>query len=260
MTARSAITWAQCWPGLALRSSTEELEAAKGLDPGSTGIRYELARALQQKTETKRAKEELATIQRLESDLGHGDEAAAQASRGNQLLIGGEAREAAEEYRKALATNPNDARAHYNLALALSRVGDREGHLRELDAALALDPKMELAHNELGLTHLADGRMEQAERNFRTALALNAQFAEAKNNLGVLYMRQGKAEEAGSLFRQATEDNPGTGKRTSTGGWHWRMREATLRRRRSSRPPLRSHLAVPMPMLDWALSRPNREN
>jgi len=45
------------------------------------------------------------------------------------------------EYREALRLNPNEAKAHNNLGLALEKKGHRRGALDEFRAAYMLDPK-----------------------------------------------------------------------------------------------------------------------
>src|SRR6516162_6082667 len=84
-------------------------------------------------------------------------------NQGNQLLQQGKVRQAVDAYRKATELDPDNAQWHYNLSLALSRLGETQNQEEELEKALQLDSHMDLAHNDLGLVHLSEGKMKQAE-------------------------------------------------------------------------------------------------
>jgi tetratricopeptide (TPR) repeat protein len=126
----------------------------------------------------------------------------------NKYLAAGNARAAADTYRKALRLAPDDAQMHYNLSIALERLGDGTGEVQELERAVHLDPNLAVAHNQLGLQALTAGRQAAAERELKAALEINPKFAEALNNLGVLYTQQGKDSDAAALFQQATQYDP----------------------------------------------------
>jgi len=97
---------------------------------------------------------------------------------------------------------------HYNLALALNKVGDRAGERQALEESIRLDGPFALAHSQLGLLHLAEGRLAEAEKAFLLALEINPESAETQINLGTLYGSQGKNEQAEKLFRRAVENAP----------------------------------------------------
>jgi tetratricopeptide (TPR) repeat protein len=124
------------------------------------------------------------------------------------LLASGKASAAVDVYRKALQSNPDDPLLHYNLALALDRLGDRSAERHELENALALSANLAPAHNQLGLVSLRDLRKSEAEREFKKALEINPSYSEAQNNLGMLYGQEGKDSEAAALFRQAIQNDP----------------------------------------------------
>src|ERR1700745_755935 len=60
--------------------------------------------------------------------------------------------QAAFNYRKALALEPNDADTHYNLALTLKYAGASRQAAEEFEATLRLRPKWADAHYGLGAT------------------------------------------------------------------------------------------------------------
>ena len=91
----------------------------------------------------------------------------------------GDTQGAAQLYRETLKLDPNNSKTHYNLALALNRLGDRTGERDALEAAVRLDPKFALAHNQFGLLLLSEGKLPEAEKELQTALTIDPQFAEA---------------------------------------------------------------------------------
>lgn len=60
---------------------------------------------------------------------------------GNLALDDGRPDEAVGFYRRALASGPRFAAAHYNLGRALAAQGDHAGAARHLREALGLDPR-----------------------------------------------------------------------------------------------------------------------
>ncbi len=65
--------------------------------------------------------------------------------RGNALFGLGRLEEAEEAYREALALNPQNAQARFNLAVVLKKRGDLEGARQEAAGALAQDPNFHMA-------------------------------------------------------------------------------------------------------------------
>jgi tetratricopeptide (TPR) repeat protein len=185
-----------------------ELEAAERADPNSSGAHYQLALLLRKRGDEARSRREMQLFQALKNQENEAIAAGNLNNQGNQLLQEGKIREAAEAYRKATELDPDNAQWHYNLSLALSRLGETQSQEAELEKALRLDPRMDFAHNDLGLVHLSEGSMKQAEGDFKTALEINPEFAEAQNNLAIVYSREGRGPEAVALFRQATESDP----------------------------------------------------
>ena len=63
---------------------------------------------------------------------------------GYVAALEGEASEAIENYRQAIALDGTDAEAHSTLAAAMLRHGDYEGALAEAEIALAMSPNLAL--------------------------------------------------------------------------------------------------------------------
>src|ERR1700682_5987681 len=109
---------------------------------------------------------------------------------------------AAATFREALKTDPNNAELHFDLSLALAKLGEAQTAHQELESATRLDPSLSRARNHFGIWLMLNGEGAKAESEFRAAISADPQFVEAKNNLGVLYSRTGRSSEAVELFRQ----------------------------------------------------------
>jgi superkiller protein 3 len=185
-----------------------QLESAVKLNPKGAEAHYQLAMALRKKGDGTRSKQEMQVFQSLKAGETQETTAGNLNNEGNRLMAEGRVGEAAKAYTEAVRLDPTNAQWHYNLSLALSKLGDRGGERSELEKAIEIDPNMAAAHNQLGLACLAAGKDGDAEREFKVALEIDPRFAESQNNLGVIYSRQGKDPEAAELFRQATENDP----------------------------------------------------
>ncbi|MCC6206967.1 MAG: tetratricopeptide repeat protein, partial [Gammaproteobacteria bacterium] len=116
---------------------------------------------------------------------------------------------AAEDFRAALALDPEHAEAHRKLGNAYFA----QGRLDEATAcylrAIALDPALVAAHFNLGLTHFRQGRPDAAATSYLTALKLKPDFVEAYSSLGVAYSSQGRYDEALQCLEKALTMQPG---------------------------------------------------
>jgi tetratricopeptide (TPR) repeat protein len=188
--------------------AVHEFEAAARINSEEPDPHHQLAQLYEKKGDKYLARRQ----QTRYEFLVHKEQAQSKAGRlnsqGNQLLNAGDARAAAEAYRKALDLIPGDPQLHYNLALALNRLGDQKGENQELKRAVQLKPDLAVAHNQLGLLAMQAGEQFAAEQEFKAALTINPKYAEALSNLGVLYTQLGKDSDAANLFQQANESDP----------------------------------------------------
>jgi tetratricopeptide (TPR) repeat protein len=90
--------------------------------------------------------------------------------------------------------NPDNARLHYNLSLALSGLGDDEGQRKELERAVQLDSNLAPAYYHLAQLYIAHGSMAQAKQALRNALAIDPQFAAAQQALSSLQENSKRSE------------------------------------------------------------------
>jgi Flp pilus assembly protein TadD len=149
---------------------------------------------------------------------------------------------AIENFRTALALEPDHPKARYGLGLAMiheNRYDEAETHLLQaieatpdnpaaynalgalrlkqnrveaaiehLRTAVKLDPQNSAAHNNLGAALARQGHFTEAFEQYRIALKLNPEYAEAYNNVGMLLLRKGRDAEAADLFKKALQLDP----------------------------------------------------
>jgi tetratricopeptide (TPR) repeat protein len=197
---------------LASRGKTGEaitqLQAAERINPSDPETHKQLALLLEKAGDKERARAERAKQAALKSDNDKETAIARFNEEANQYLLAGNAKAAAESYRKALQLNPQDPKLHYNLSLALDKLGDFAFERKELERAAKLDPSLAVAQNQLGVLALRSGQHAEAELRFKKTLAIDPTFAEAQSNLGVLYSQEGKNADAASLFQRAIKNDP----------------------------------------------------
>jgi tetratricopeptide (TPR) repeat protein len=185
-----------------------QLEAAERINPSDPETHKELALLLGKTGDKERARAERVKLAALKSASDKENTIARFNEEANQYLSAGNAKAAAESYRTALRLNPGDPKLHYNLSLALDKLGDFVSERKELERTVELDPNFAIAQNQLGLLALRSGQQAAAELRFKKTLALDPTFSEAQSNLGVLYSQEGKNSEAASLFQQAIKNDP----------------------------------------------------
>jgi tetratricopeptide (TPR) repeat protein len=189
-------------------AAISQLEAAERINPSDISAHNELALLLEQTGDKEGARVERAKLADLKADSDKENAIARFNERAGEYLSAGNPKAAAESYGKALQLSPRDAKLHYNLSLALDRMGDFASERKALESALQLDPSLAVAQNQLGLLALRSGQQAEAEWRFKKTLAIDSTFSEAQSNLGVLYSQQGKNTEAVQLFQKAIENDP----------------------------------------------------
>jgi len=89
-------------------------------------------------------------------------------------------------YGQALRINPDHAETHYNLGLALARLGKEREAIPHWEQAVRLKPDFAEAHSNLGLALAHVGRVREAIDHQETAAQLMPDSARAVNNLARL--------------------------------------------------------------------------
>jgi hypothetical protein len=110
---------------------------------------------------------------------------------------------AAAEWRRALALDPENSKAHTNLGISLLGAGAQDEALAELRKAVELKPGYAEAHNNLGVALVQIGRPEEAIPHILKYLETYPDSAEVRANLAEVLFQQGRMKEALEMARQA---------------------------------------------------------
>lgn len=159
-----------------------------------------LKRALQSR-DLVRAKVEL--WQAIEKDPSSAE---AHLTLGLVEFLGGETKQAMENYRRGLKLDPNSANGHYNLGLALLREGNLQAGELELQRAVALQPQQADATYNLGVVLLELHRPLEAVTQLRRARTLSPDRPDAAFNLVRAELAATHTAEARSEARLAARD------------------------------------------------------
>ena len=116
--------------------------------------------------------------------------------------------EAAEQFKKALATDPKLSLAKINLALALFYVPEVAAAKKEAEEAAALAPDAPQPHYLLALIARMENRGDDAIASLKHVLAADPRDLGANLVLGQVYLQQRKFEEAVATFRLAAAAEP----------------------------------------------------
>jgi tetratricopeptide (TPR) repeat protein len=200
------------------REAADLLEQALAADPRATVVHYPLAMAYRGLGQADKA--ELHLRQRGTVDVGPDDPwlhevtdllqgAVAYENRGVRALDAGQWAEAAANFRKAIALQPDRSSLHHQLGTALAMTGDPRGAFAEFQEAVRLDPASAKAHFSLGVL-LAPNPAAQSQAIAELAAAVHADpsYVEARVQLAGLYRRAGRLPDALSEFDQALALDP----------------------------------------------------
>ncbi len=116
---------------------------------------------------------------------------------------------AKENFRTAIALDPDYAEAHNNYGRLLLELGETEDALRETRTALRLAPGLALAHHNLGAIHARQGEMSEAVRRFRKADELRPGSPETLRMLGNALSREKSYYEASKALERSVKADDG---------------------------------------------------
>lgn len=117
--------------------------------------------------------------------------------------------EAANEFRKAVASKPDSVPARVNLGSALAQLGEIKEAIEHFQQALRVDSDNAPAHYNLAVLLAKENQHEQAIAHLRSVLALNAEDTEARFLLAQELVKFRREEEALAEFSRIVESNPG---------------------------------------------------
>ncbi len=108
-----------------------------------------------------------------------------------------------------VASRPNNARAHVNLATRMLRRGDRlDEIIKHSRAALRIDPTLAIAHENIGKVFFRQGRVDQAIQSLYRAAALSPDMPGPHFGLGLALEAAGRLGEAVAQYREALRLQP----------------------------------------------------
>src|SRR5258708_9961515 len=111
-------------------------------------------------------------------------------------------------FEAALKLEDQNWEAHYNLALALLRKGDRVRATRELQTAMQQKPESVSSHFALGTVFEDEKKLGSAEEQFRAALKIDPHFAPGAIKLGEVVISEGKPQAAVEFLEDAVNQAP----------------------------------------------------
>ena len=122
----------------------------------------------------------------------------------------GDANDAADAYKKALALDQNLVEVHYNLGCLWLEQNRADLARAELTAyTLHRGDNAPEGYIKLGEAQLALRDLAGAEKSLNQARQFDAQNPEALNDLGVIQMQRGKPAEAAGYFNSGVEGEAG---------------------------------------------------
>lgn len=193
------------------KNVAQMLEAAEEL-PGALGewllvsqsmpqyanARYHLGNLLDQMGRSREAEEQFREALALDPNM-----AEALSGLGLALAAQGRLPEAFRAYQQATALNPESIHAYINWGLGLASQGRFVEAIGQYERALKIDPTSSTAYNNLGRSLQALGRTDQALRCYSRALELNPESLSARLNLGRELLRLKQAGQAITLLKPA---------------------------------------------------------
>ena len=116
--------------------------------------------------------------------------------------------EAVSEWRKALALDPDDGKAHFNLGYALSESGLLPAAVAEYRKAAELTPNEPVMLANLALALAQTGNLDEAAADYRKSLELNPANPTVVADLGTVLAQKGDTDEGLRYLHKAVEMSP----------------------------------------------------
>lgn len=141
----------------------------------------------------------------------HFDSSARALDRGNKHLEKRDYARAMLEYKNAIQAKPQDAEAHYRMALACLGAADARSGIMFLRKAVELDPKHEGAQLKLAelMTLGTSGKfLGEAEQKIRNVLATSTESVEGLRLLAITEWRLGKTADAEAHLQEVLRKFP----------------------------------------------------
>ena len=134
------------------------------------------------------------------------------ARKANDAFRSGDFETAAQLYQNAINQNPDDARLHFNLGSALSKMGETERAMEAFEnfKQLAENPEERAMADYNTGTMLSEAEMyDEAVKSFRNALKQNPNDDDARHNYEMAIRKQQEQEEQQQDQEQDDEEGDG---------------------------------------------------
>lgn len=107
---------------------------------------------------------------------------------------------AEQEFRRAIALDPNNALIRDWYAEYLMAVGRTWASIGQMERARDLDPLSHLINSDLGKMRYFARHYDEAERQLKQAIQIDPNFYQPREWLGLLYATLGRGDDAIALF------------------------------------------------------------
>ncbi|MEP6707068.1 MAG: tetratricopeptide repeat protein, partial [Pyrinomonadaceae bacterium] len=128
--------------------------------------------------------------------------------RGRAALEAHRFSEATDLFRKAIAAQPDDITAHFNLGAALTQTGDLSGAAAQFEETLRLDPNHPNSHYNLGLVLGQANRHEEAIKHLRSAADAEPTDTQSRFLLGQELLKVRRFDEAETELSRVLQSDP----------------------------------------------------
>jgi tetratricopeptide (TPR) repeat protein len=197
--------------------AVDHFEKALAQVPGANRIHYSLAMAYRGLGDAKKARAHLAQqgsvgVRVLDplvdglQDLIKGERV--YLIRGRLAFEAQRYAEAAAEFRKAIAANPDSVTARVNLGAALNQIGDLKGAAEQFEEALRIEPKRANAHYNLGVLLASQNKHEEAINHLQSSLSVDPNDPSARFLLAKELIKSERLEEALVEFSRVVQADP----------------------------------------------------
>lgn len=129
---------------------------------------------------------------------------------GVDFVSQGRYEEAAREFQKAIAIDPDFHIARYNLALAYYNIGRAKEAITEFEYLINGSYYFVNAHYNLGTIYLREGMTDKATEQLKIVAELEPNHAEAHFNLGYIYYKKNLLDDAMAEYQKGLAIKPDT--------------------------------------------------
>jgi len=131
---------------------------------------------------------------------------------GVDLVAKAKYQDAAKEFEKALAVDPDFHAARYNLALAHYNMGKVKESIAEFQRLVNGAYYFVNAHYNLGTIYLREGMVDKAIEQLKIVEELEPGHAEAHFNLGYIYFNRNQLDDAADEYKKGLGIKPDSAK------------------------------------------------